>query len=132
MLRSANEILGYGLFTSNEDVGTCKDLLFDDRWWTIRHMVANTGGWITGRQILVSPMMITKPDWKTRKIFLNVSKEKIENCPELLEDEPVSREYERQLTRYYGFPSYWHYSGLWGTAAYPNAVMSTIDSTKME
>jgi len=48
MLRSTEKLLGYGLFAKNEDVGKCKDLLFDDRWWTIRYMVADTGNWFPG------------------------------------------------------------------------------------
>lgn len=119
MLRSAKEILGYRLYAKEEVVGTCKDFLFDDRWWTIRHMLADTGGWLIGKQVLISPMMITRPDWKTRSIFLNVSKEKIEDCPSPLEDEPVSREHERKISQHYAFPLYWGNPGLWGPTAYP-------------
>jgi hypothetical protein len=126
MLRSANEIIGYSLNALDQDVGSCKDFLFDDRWWTIRHMVANTGGWMIGKKVLVSPTMINKPDWKTRKIFLNVSKDKIENCPVPLEDETVSREHERKISQYYGLPYYWSGAGLWGSAAYPYAVETFI------
>lgn len=132
MLRSANEITGYRLYTKDDDdVGTCKDFLFDDRWWTIRHMLAETGGWLIGKQVLISPMMITRPDWKTRSIFLNVSKDKIENCPLPFEDEPVSREHERKISMHYAFPQYWNASGLWGTATYPYLAGPVIAEDKL-
>lgn len=126
MLRSANEILGYRLNALDRDVGTCRDLLFDDRWWTIRHLLANTGGWMIEKKVLISPMMINKPDWKTRNIFLNVSKEQIENCPSPSEDEPVSREHERKMSLHYGIPYYWGDAGLWGPAAYPYMVEPVV------
>jgi hypothetical protein len=122
MLRSVNEILGYRLTALDQDLGTCRDFLFDDRWWTIRHVLADTGGWLTGRKVLISPVMITKVDWKTRHIFLNVTSEQIEKCPAPEEDEPVSREHERKMSRYYGIPYYWTSAGLWGQAAYPWAL----------
>lgn len=127
MLRSVNEIIGYRLFIKEEDIGKCDDLLFDDRWWTIRHMVADTGGWIIGNQVLVSPLLIKKPDWKTRHILLNITKEQLENCPSPMTDEPVSREHERKLFRYYGYHYYWTGTNLWGAGLYPAAVLPSID-----
>ncbi|THB78457.1 MAG: PRC-barrel domain containing protein [Desulfobacteraceae bacterium] len=132
MLRSTNEILGYRLNTIDQDVGSCKDLLFDDQWWTIRHLLANTGVWMIGKKVLISPAMINKPDWKTRNIFLNVSKDEIEKCPAPIEDEPVSREYERKMSRHYGIPYYWGDAGLWGPAAYPYAVEPVLTESMNE
>ncbi|MFO7913855.1 MAG: hypothetical protein R6V15_17005 [Desulfotignum sp.] len=122
MLRSANEIIGYKLHVEEEKFGTCEDLLFDDRWWTVRHIVANTGNWLVGKLVLVSPLMIATPDWNTRSLFLSVSKEAVENCPDLSEDEPVSREHEKKFFRHYGYPYYWAGAGLWGPSTYPAAV----------
>ena len=132
MLRSANEVRGYKLQALDEDVGTCEDFLFDDRWWTIRHMLSNTGGWMIGKKVLISPMMINRPDWKTHTIFLDVSKEKIETCPSVLEDEPVSREHERKISRHYAFPYYWAGTGLWGPTAYPDATVPVHTDSEVE
>jgi hypothetical protein len=32
-----------------------KDFYFDDKTWAIRYLVADTGNWLTGRQVLLSP-----------------------------------------------------------------------------
>ena len=122
MLRSANELIGYHLHTTDNTLGKCQDLLFDDRWWTIRHMLASTGNWMTGRQVLVSPFMILKPDWESKIIYLKATKEAVENCPAPMEDEPVSREHERKMALYYGYPGYWAGDGLWGPAPTPAAA----------
>ena len=126
MLRSANELIGYKLSAPDQIVGTCKDFLFDDRWWTIRHMLADTGGWLTGKKVLVSPMSIAKQDWKTRNIYLNITKEQIEKCPAPSEDETVSRAHERRMAQYYGIPYYWGDAGLWGPNAYPFVMAPEI------
>lgn len=122
MLRSANKLTGYRLHATDETLGKCRDLFFDDRWWTIRHLLANTGSWMTGRMVLVSPLMILKPDWESKNIYLNVSKEAVENCPAPSEDEPVSREHEKKMALYYGYPNYWSGEGLWGPAPTPAAA----------
>lgn len=132
MLRSINELLGYGLFAKDEDVGKCKDLLFDDRWWTIRYMVADTGIWLADHQVLVSPHMIDKADWKTRHILLNITKKKLEDCPSLLENETVSREHEKKISLYFSYPYYWSGTELWGNGFYPLAAEMTQKALEQE
>jgi hypothetical protein len=122
MLRSVNEIIGYKLHADNQRFGTCEDILFDDQWWTVRHIIANTGNWLTGNQVLVSPIMIDQPDWNTRSLYLSISKEALENCPAPSADEPVSRKHEKKMFQYYGYPYYWAGTGLWGPATYPAGV----------
>ena len=69
MLRSTNELIGYRLHATDDVLGKCRDLLFDDRWWTIRHILVDTGTWMTGRSVLLSPAMILKPDWESKTSF---------------------------------------------------------------
>ncbi|MBU0995924.1 MAG: PRC-barrel domain-containing protein [Proteobacteria bacterium] len=119
MLRRINEIIGYTLFAKENEVGKCKDLLFDDQLWTVRHMVADTGGWLVGQKVLVSPVMVQKTDWQMQSIFLDITREQLEKCPFLLEDEPVSREHERKMFQYIDHPYYWLNDGLWDHSEYP-------------
>ena len=56
MLRKAKTLKGYSLQnTDGETIGKVKEFYFDDRHWTIRYLVADTGNWLTGRQVLISP-----------------------------------------------------------------------------
>ncbi|GAB6145480.1 PRC-barrel domain-containing protein [Desulfocicer niacini] len=125
MLRSINEIIGYTFFVKEDDVGKCKDLLFDDQLWTVRHMVADTGGWLMDKKVLISPVMVQITDWQMQSIFLEITREQLEECPSLMEDEPISREHERKMFQYLNYPYYWAHDGLWGPGAYP-AVMTQI------
>ena len=119
MMRSADEIIGYSLNTTDETFGSCQDLLFDDQMWTIRYIMANTGLFKMGRLVLIPPMMIDKPDWETRNINLNVSKETLENGPAPEKNQPVSRQCEKKIYDHFHYPYYWAGTSLWGVSDYP-------------
>ena len=36
-------------------IGHLKDVFFDDIRWTIRYLVVDTGKWLAGRSVLISP-----------------------------------------------------------------------------
>jgi hypothetical protein len=127
MLRSVNEIFGYVLSAQDGDIGRCKDFLFDDRAWTVRYMVADTGRWLPGRKVLVSPISLGEPEWRTRRFPVQLTKKQIEEAPPLEEDAPVSRQYEIRWTRYYGWPYYWTGASPWGSVEYPNALLMQKD-----
>jgi hypothetical protein len=122
MLRSVKEIFGYVLNAKDGEIGRCKDFLFDDEAWTIRYMVADTGRWLPGRRVLVSPIALGEPDWPSRRFPVRLTKNQIEEAPGLHEDAPVSRQYEMNWTRYYGWPYYWTGSALWATGDYPDEL----------
>ena len=113
MLRSVNELYNYVLEAKDGDIGRCKDFLFDDELWTIRYMVADTGKWLPGRKVLISPVSLgppisLSPQNLPRDLFpVKLTREKIKNSPSLDSDAPVSRQYESQWLSYYGFPYYW-------------------------
>ena len=55
MLYTAKTIKGYKLDCLDGEIGRVKEFYFDDRHWTIRYLVAETGSWLSGRQVLISP-----------------------------------------------------------------------------
>jgi len=55
MLNKAKTLNGYSLKSLNGEIGKVKEFYFDDQYWTIRYLVANTGNWLMGRQVLLSP-----------------------------------------------------------------------------
>lgn len=114
MLRSTKEILGYTLNAADGSIGKVLDFLFDDMNWMVRYLLVDTGKWLPGRRVLISPSSAGEPDWADQSIPVNLTKEKIENSPPLQEDLPVSRRHEAELSMYYGWPSYWH--GTFGPA----------------
>ena len=111
MLRSAKTIIGYHLQAQNGKIGTCSDFLFDEEYWSVRYMVADTGGWLSGKKVLVSPQLFGDPSWASRTFPVLLTKEEIEKAPSLDTHEPVSRRYEKMWLNHFGFKYYWITSG---------------------
>src|ERR1035437_7365664 len=55
MLSKITTLKGYKLESLDGEIGKVNEFYFDDRHWTIRYLVADTGNWLTGRQVLISP-----------------------------------------------------------------------------
>jgi hypothetical protein len=56
MLYTAKTLHGYKLDSLDGEIGRVKEFYFDDKHWTIRYLVADTGNWLPGRQVLISPV----------------------------------------------------------------------------
>lgn len=119
MLSKAKTLEGYKLANLDETIGTVKGFYFDDHYWTIRYLVADTGNWLTGRQVLISPYALAAVVKEQHHITINLTKQQIESSPSLSSDKPVSRQFELDYYGYYGLPRYWSSSSMWGAYPYP-------------
>ncbi|MFA6243716.1 MAG: PRC-barrel domain-containing protein [Candidatus Hydrogenedentales bacterium] len=117
MLIKVKTLEGYTLDSLDGEIGKVKELYFDDRHWTVRYLVADTGNWLTGRQVLISPYALDAVNTDERQIAINMTKKQIEESPSLNTDKPVSRQFEEDYYGYYGWPMYWAGPYAWG--AYP-------------
>jgi hypothetical protein len=118
MLRSMKDLTKYTFKAKDGDVGRVHDFYFDDSTWTVRYLVVDTGRWLPGRQVLLSPQSIERMDWEAREIHLDLSRKKIEDGPQPAQDSPVSRQHEQELHAHYGWEAYWlAVPGAMGTAA---------------
>lgn len=113
MLRSVKELVGYDLSATDGSIGKVKDFLFDDVQWTLRWMVADTGGWLSARKVLISPISLGEPNWISRIFPVHMTKDEIEKAPGLHTDEPVSKEYETAFFNQYGWGYYWGGADAW-------------------
>lgn len=114
MLIKAKTLKGYKLDSKDGEVGKVKEFYFDDKHWTIRYLVADTGNWLTGRQVLISPLALISVNKEDELIGINLTKKQIENSPSLDSDKPVSKQFEVDYHGYYEWPSYWNGSDIWG------------------
>ena len=106
-LRSVNEAIGYRIEASDGEIGQVKDFFADDQAWTLNYIMVDTGNWLPGRKVLVSPQWADTVSLPERKVFFELSKEKTKKSPEYNPAEPPDRKYEDLLYSYYGFPPYW-------------------------
>jgi uncharacterized protein YrrD len=127
MLRSIKQLLGDQLGASDGDIGHVKDFYFDDKSWAVRYVVADTGSWLTGRQVLLSPHSFGSFRPAGKILIVNLTRKQIENSPPIDSHKPVSRQYEEEYYQYYGWPGYWQGDGLWGMNGFP--IISTPPKT---
>ncbi len=119
MLENIKRLYGNKLGTSDGDIGHVKDFYFDDTTWAVRYLVADTGSWLAGRLVLLSPHAFGGIDSEAKVLLINLSRKQIENSPPIDSHRPVSRQYEEDYYRYYGLPVYWEGSFVWGMGSYP-------------
>ena len=120
MLRSIKQLYGDKLGAADGDIGQVRDFYFDDQKWTIRFLVADTGSWLPGRQVLLSPHSLGRLDQAGKVLRVNLTRKQIEDSPSIASHKPVSRQYEEEYYRYYGWPCYWQGDGLWGVSGFPS------------
>ena len=113
MKRSINSLIGYTIGATDGEIGKVKEFYFDDLTWTVRYIIVETGNWLDGRKVLLSPQALLTPDWKNKVFPVNLTKEKIKNSPDIDTEKPVSRQHEIEMYHYYPWASYWM-GGMWG------------------
>jgi hypothetical protein len=124
ILRSANHLHGYRLRAVDGEIGRLDELLVEDGSWTVRWVVADTGGWIDDRRTLISPLAVTGVEDDEGEVSLSLTREQVEHSPPITHDEPVSRAHEAELMRHYGWPVYWGGLGAWGPALTPEELLT--------
>ncbi|WP_347986458.1 PRC-barrel domain-containing protein [Methylomonas sp. AM2-LC] len=114
MLYKAKTLKGYQLNSLDGDIGKIEEFYFDDRFWTIRYLVANAGSWLTGRQVLISPYALVAVNREREDIAIHLTQKQIEESPSLSSHKPVSKQFEEDYYQYYGWPLYWDGPYMWG------------------
>jgi len=125
MLIKAKTLKSYKLHCLDGEIGKIDGFYFDNRHLTIRYLVVDTGNWLTGRQVLISPYALTDVNKEEQYIMINLTKKQIEDSPPLDSNTAISRQYENEYHGYYGWPMYWIGQYTWGY--YPNIVRNPND-----
>lgn len=129
MLSKAKTMIGYKLHSLTGEVGKVTSFYFDDHHWTIRYLVVDTGTWMSGRHVLISPYALTTVNKMEQNIAVNLTKRQIEDSPSSNTDKPVSRQFEESYNGYYGLPMYWNGPFVWG--AYPSIERNRVKPTEL-
>ncbi len=120
MFRKTKELQGCRLGARDGELGHLKDFFFDDQTWTIRYLVADTGNWLPHRRVLISPHAVLGiTEQPHRLVEVNLTRKQIEESPSIETHMPVSRQFESEYHRYYGWPYYWSGPLLWGPVDLP-------------
>lgn len=123
MLTNAAHLKGLVIRATDGELGTVDQFYFDDETWAIRYLTVETGGWLGGKQVLISPFSVVQTDWEARRLDVALTKKQVENSPDINAHEPVSRQHEAAYLGYYGYPYYWGGPYLWGPSYYPAGLV---------
>jgi len=113
-LRRLADIIGYSLHARDGEIGKLRQVYFDDERWTVRYFVVHTGSWLLGRDVLVVPAVVSAVDEADHCLQVDLTREQIQNSPSVGTELPVSRHYEQEYYRYYGWEPYWSGDPLLG------------------
>lgn len=121
MLHDAKDLFGYVVRARDGDIGSVHDLYFDDNTWTARYLVVDTGNWFSGHKVLVSPDAVRDPDWYSRTLPVSMTREQVENRPDIDTAKPISRQQEIDYRGHFGWTPYW------GIGLVPAPVLFPVD-----
>lgn len=107
MLLSTRYLQRFTVLAKDDEAGGVDDLFFADDTWEVRYLVVRTGWW-AGRKVLIAPEAVIPSAKLPEQLMLRVSKEQVENSPDVGVDQPISASKLRDLHRYYMWNSpYW-------------------------
>jgi len=125
MQRNVKDLSGFTIGATDGEIGKVEEFYFDDHTWTIRYLVIKTGGWLSGRRVLLSPLALLQPDWENSIFPVNLTIQQVKDSPDIDTQKTVSRQHEIELYEHYAWPYY----GADGAGFYGGIGMSgMIDS----
>jgi uncharacterized protein YrrD len=122
MLWRVRELLGCAIGATDGTLGRIHDVYFDDQQWVVRYLAAETGHWLTGRRVLLSPLSVRRINWSYRWVAVALSRQQVRNSPAVDTQKPIERQHESPLLEYYGLRHYWMADRPWGGIVGPVGV----------
>ena len=123
MLHLAQKIRGASVTAVDGEIGTLEDFYFEEGHWAVRYLLVDTGKWLNGRRVLLSPMSVFG-EWDVTTIPVRLTRDQVQNSPRFEPADSVSHETETKVLGYYGYPYYWGYDSVWGTFDNPGALLT--------
>jgi hypothetical protein len=80
MLRNNKDLRGYAIRATDGVIGEVDDFYFDDEDWAVRNLIVDTGSWLSGRKVLISPLAVGHPDWLGQLLPLSLTKTQVERA----------------------------------------------------
>ncbi len=132
MLHNSKGLYGTKLAALDGDIGRIKDFYFDDKTWAIRYVIADTGSWLSGRLVLLSPHAFVRLHVENGTLPVTLRKKQIEDSPSIDLHKPVSRHFEIEYHRHYGWPAYWSDGAVCGLGGYPMAMPPAMEQIQAD
>ena len=119
MLRNINSLVGHKIHATDGELGKVDEFYFGDKTWNIRYMVVETGNWLLGRKVLISPAALRAPDWKSKTFPVALTLEQVRNSPDIDTKKTVTRQHEMELEKHYAWGGVAYAGGMSGGFMFP-------------
>lgn len=126
VLRKIHELKSATFRAKDGDIGSLKEVYFDDASWTVRYLVINTGTWLTERTVLITPQVVGAINEEEWALPVDLTQQQVEASPPVDSKKPLSRQQEAEYHKHYSWLSYWR-SGLFSPSTQPSEKEDTVD-----
>ncbi len=108
-LYSAGEFLDKTVCAEDGEIGRIDDLIVNEADWAIRYLIVDTGSWLKGKKVLISPWWVegNVRGGEEDALRTNLLLEEIRHSPEYDFSDTITHDYENKLHEYYDKPKYW-------------------------
>jgi len=117
MLKTVENLKGYSIQATDGEIGHIEDIYFEEDTWLVRYFVVNVGNWLIKDEVLLVPSAITGVNEDNEKLLVGLTREQVENSPDVETEMPISRQREIELFEHYGWDPYWDLPGTAGVHA---------------
>jgi uncharacterized protein (TIGR02271 family) len=94
------DVKGMDLYVADEKIGSVDDILVDDDG-QFRYLAITTGGWVSGKTVLL-PIGRARIDYDKKRVYAqNLTKAQVEALPELTEETNVDYDHEENVRGVY-------------------------------
>jgi uncharacterized protein (TIGR02271 family) len=94
------DVKGMDLYVADEKIGAVDDILVDDDG-QFRYLAITTGGWTSGKTVLL-PIGRARIDYDKKRVYAqNLTKAQVEALPELTEEKAVDYDHEESVRGVY-------------------------------
>jgi sporulation protein YlmC with PRC-barrel domain len=107
MLHTLSELMKYSVHTTDGEIGSVRNFLFDDITWGIRYLVVDVGRWLEHRNVVLAISTVEQPNRENKSFHVRLTKEQVRDSPDVDTEKPVSRQQEIAMEEYFGKFATW-------------------------
>lgn len=107
MLTTVRELRGCAIHTTDGDLGHVDDVYFDDRAWTVRYFVIQTGQVLHRRRVLLDPAAVSSLNATPKAVDVRVTRMQLERGADADAHMPVSRWCALHYRNFAAWPVLW-------------------------
>jgi len=104
MKRSIRELSKAALHETDGDLGRIYDLFFDSQNWKIHYIIVDTGHWLPGRKVLLSPQALRQREKDRMGFSVPLTKNEVRHAPGMQTAKTRLRLQFDRLQRHYLWP----------------------------